>query len=252
MSDAQKQLIISMFRQREHGVSHSPYEKEFEYYECVQKGDLERLAELFCDLAGPGTGVLSSDPLRNVKYHFAITVALVTRYCVDGGMEMETAYNLSDYYIKKGDECSSIAEVNRVNREMAFDFASRMKRDNTRNISLKQAARCMEYIYNNLHSELTLKQIAEHLSLSESYVSRLFREEVGMTVHQYVTEKRIEAAKSLLKYSDYPSYDIANYLCFSSHSHFISVFKAKTGMTPLQYRNRHFHSDWTGAEHKAD
>ncbi|MBP3325216.1 MAG: helix-turn-helix domain-containing protein [Coprococcus sp.] len=47
-------------------------------------------------------------------------------------------------------------------------------------------------------------------------------------------------AENLLKYSDFSAIDISNDLCFSSHSHFIKVFKEHTGYTPKEYRNRFF------------
>ncbi len=251
MADSQKHIAEKIFFQRELGSRHSPYEKEFEYYQCVRDGNLKRLSELVCDLGGEGTGKLSGDPLRNVKYHFIISVALITRFCVEGGMEMETAYTMSDYYINKADLSQSIDDMNALNREMVMDFATKMRSNAKKDVYSRHAIMCMDYIFNNLHSRLTVEDIAANLGISAGYLSRMFHKEVGVTVSGYVTLKRIEAAKNLLKYSDYPSVDIANYLCFGSHSHFISVFKKHTGMTPRQYRDKYYRSDWTTKEHKS-
>ncbi len=250
MDSVNRQLTSRLFKQREDGERHSPYEKEFEFYECVRSGDVKRVAELINELGGKGAGRLSQDDLRNTKYHFVITAALITRYCVEGGLEMETAYTMSDYYINRGDLCKTVAEVNELNLEMTQEFARCMKNLAHERVYSRQAMLCMDYIFNNLHTRLTVRDIAAEMHLSEGYLSRMFHKEVGVTISEYITTKRIEAAKNLLKYSEYTSLDIANYLCFSSHSHFISIFKKKTGMTPKQYRNRHFRSDWTKAEHK--
>lgn len=251
MDSVNRQVTSRLFKQREDGERHSPYEKEFEFYECVRSGDTKRVTELINNLGGKGAGKLSQDDLRNVKYHFVITAALITRYCVEGGLEMETAYNMSDYYINRCDLCKSTDEVNSLNREMTLEFAKCMKNLSHEKVYSRQAMLCMEYIFNNLHTRLTVKDIANELNLSEGYLSRMFHKEVGVTISEYITTKRVEAAKNLLKYSEYTSLDIANYLCFSSHSHFISIFKKRTGTTPKQYRNRHFRSDWTKSEHKA-
>ena len=61
-----------------------------------------------------------------------------------------------------------------------------------------------------------------------------------MTVSANITTKRIEAAGNMLKFSDYSCIDISNYLCFSSESHFIQVFKKHTGYTPKIYREKFF------------
>ena len=99
MSQTEKELSYKAFLNREYGFSHSPFEKEFEFYDCVKKGDTDGVKRLMTPLDSSGTGVLSEDPIRNLKYHFVVTVALITRFCVEGGMEMETAYTLSDLYI---------------------------------------------------------------------------------------------------------------------------------------------------------
>lgn len=251
MNESEKQITARLFQQREQGSSHSPYESEFDYYEQVREGNIKRLSEMIGDLGGEGAGKLSQDPVRNIRYHFVISVALITRYCVEGGLEMETAYTMSDYYINKGDTCTSISEINALNREMVMDFATKMKANRTKTVYSRHAVMCMDYIMNNLHSRLTVDDIAESIGISAGYLSRMFHKETGVTVSGYVTEKRIEAAQNLLKYSDYKSVDIANYLCFGSHSHFISVFRKYTGMTPGHYRNKYFRSDWTLSEHKA-
>ena len=51
-----------------------------------------------------GLGVLSKNNMQNLKYHFVITIALIARYCIDGGMDVSTSYALSDFYIQKADE----------------------------------------------------------------------------------------------------------------------------------------------------
>ena len=66
-----------------------------------------------------------------------------------------------------------------------------------------------------------------------------FSETEGMTISQYVTRKRCSHAANLLKYSDYELSDIAEYFCFSSHSHFGAQFKKVYGMTPSEYRQRY-------------
>lgn len=249
MKDAEKAIADCTFSQRESDMRHSPYEYEFEFYECVRSGDTEKLSRLIGDLGGEGTGRLSKDELQSVKYHFVISVALITRYCVEGGLPMETAYSMSDYYINKGDLCRSVKDVNRVNFEMATAFAKAMKSLSRKTGYSKPTTLCIDYISKNLHSKLTLGILANNLGLSEGYLSRLFHKETGLTVNEYITREKIAEAKSLLRYTDKTPIDIANYLCFSSHSHFISVFKKDTGMTPGQYRQRHFRSDWTTGEH---
>ena len=122
MSEYEKELTYKAFLNREYEFRHSPFEKEFEFYDCVKKGDVSAVEKVMTPLGGNGAGVLSVNPLRNLKYHFIVTIALVTRFCVEGGMEMETAYTLSDLYIMKADKCSTEAELHKLHKEADLIF----------------------------------------------------------------------------------------------------------------------------------
>lgn len=249
MPQSEKELTYKSFLNREYAFKHSPFEKEFEFYDCVKKGDTEGVKRLMTPLGGNGSGILSDDPLRNLKYHFIVTIALITRFCVEGGMEMETAYTLSDLYISKADKCTREADIHSLHREAVLDFTGQMNKVARGDIYSKPVIMTMDYIYDHLHSRISEEDIAEHVCLSVSYLSRLFRKEVGVTVTAYIAVKRVETAQNMLKYSDFSPMDIGNYLAFSSHSHFISTFKKYTGMTPNEFRKKYYRSNW-GQTHK--
>ena len=142
-------------------------------------------------------------------------------------MEMESAYTLSDLYILKADKCSAAAEVHMLHKEAVLDFTNQMNKVARSSIYSKPIVMTMDYIYDHLHSKISEEEIAEYVSLSPSYLSRLFRSEVGVTVSTYIAVKRVETAQNMLKYSDYAPVDIGNYLAFNSHSFFkISIFIA--------------------------
>ncbi|MBQ7781391.1 MAG: helix-turn-helix domain-containing protein [Lachnospiraceae bacterium] len=233
---------------REYAFKHSPFEKEFAFYDYIKKGDVENVKQLMTPLGGAGTGTLSENPLQNLKYHFVVTIALITRFCVEGGMEMEVAYTLSDLYIFKADKCSKESEIHNLHREAVLDFTEQMAKLAKATIFSKPVIMAMDYIYDNLHSKISVDTIAEYTALSTSYLSRLFHKEVGVTITAYIAMKRIETAQNMLKYSDYSPLDIGNYLSFTTHSHFISTFKKYTGMTPGDFRKKYYRSNWNTSE----
>ena len=71
-------------------VEHRPPTEEFLFYQAVTNGDLDAVREN-CEqerfLDSEGVGVLSRNPVTNLKYHFVITTAMVTRLCKQKGME---------------------------------------------------------------------------------------------------------------------------------------------------------------------
>ncbi len=244
MMDINQALSRAAFLNREYMKSHLPYEREMEFYQAIKMGNKEEALRLFMPLDATGLGKLSEDSMRNLRYHLIITIAFITRYCIEGGMEMETAYNLSDVYIRRIDVCRSEEEINRIHRELVETYADRMHALAKKSLFSKPIMKSLDYIYNHLHERITLGDIAKECGLSVPYVSKLFHSEVGVTVTQYIQQKRIEAAENLLKFSDYSCLEISNYLCFSSESHFIQVFKRFTKITPKEYREKHFRTRW--------
>lgn len=236
-----KKLSHVEFINREYSVSHLSYEREMAFFQSIKEGNVDEAKRLFKPFDSDKMGRLSDNRLRNLKYHLTITIAFITRYCIEGGMEMEAAYNLSDINIRRLDKCGSEEEINLLHREVVEDYVQRM------NILLHKTNRypkaiitCMDYIYDNLHSKISLAKLGEVTALSPTYLSKLFRKEVGITVSEYIIKKRIEAAENMLRFSDFACLEISEYLCFSSESHFIQSFKKYTGYTPKRYRERFF------------
>ncbi len=238
--DIEQKLTHQAFLNRELSISHLAYERENAFFKSIQDGDVAETQRLYQPLGTSNMGRLSENPLRNLQYHLTITVALITRSCIEGGMEMEEAYNLSDIYIRSIDKCASEDEIRMLHSELVLDYAQRMQIIRKRNRYPKAVTVCMDYIYDNLHTKLTLAELAKAAGLSVPYLSKLFRREVGITVSEYITRKRIETAENMLRYSDFSCLAIADYLCFSSESHFIQVFRKYTGYTPKRYREAFF------------
>lgn len=238
-----KKLREKLSAARENHEYHAPYGGEYGYYDAVRKGDVILLRKKH--LAVPiheakGLGTLSGNGVRNILYHVIISIALISRYCIEDGMEPEVAYSLSDLYIQRADGCKTKEEIADLHREMTLDFASRMRVIQKKQIYSRHVIVCMEYIYENLNEKITLRELAGLTRLHENYLSQLFKKETGKTVMQYVQEKKLEQAEYRLKHTEDSILEIANDLNFSSQSYFIQVFKRKNGRTPREYREHYF------------
>ncbi len=222
---------------------HRGLESEFNFYDAIATGNLDAVKEncrkqMFVNLEG--VGKLSKNPLQNMKYHFVVTAAMIVRYCVHNGMELEKAYSLSDFYIQEADETKSIEKLNRLHDKMCIDICTQMKEIHKKQILSKPIVLCMDYIYSHIHYRITIDELADYLGLSVSYLSKLFKKEMGINVSQYINELKVEQAKNMLQNSDMKIIEIANHLSFSSQSHFIQVFQKITGVTPNKYRQQNF------------
>ncbi len=242
--DIQKELFYREFVQRENNVLRAAYDPELEFYAYIKMGDVKKVRELCKQTLAEkeGLGVLSENPLQNMKYHFVITTAMVARFCIEGGMEVSVAYSLSDFYIQKADWARTIREIEELHPVMALDYTKRMKDLGKYKICAKPIAECVDYIYENLHTRITVEELADFVKLTPSYLSRLFKKETGCTVSDYIQEQKVHTAQNMLSYSEYSLSEIASILAFSSQSYFTEVFRKRTGMTPAKYRVLHFRS----------
>lgn len=235
------------FIESELEVKHRPPSVEYSFYNAVKTGDMEAVIrncneDSFTCLEG--TGVLSRNSITNLKYHFVVTAAMLTRYCMDGGMEPEQAYRLSDFYILKMDACSTMKQIADLHHMMAKDFTGKMILQKKSNVLSKPVMQCVDYIYTHIKDRITIQDLARHTGLSSSYLSRVFKQNLGISVSDYIRDQKIEKATHLLRYSDQSIVEISNYLSFSSQSHFIQVFENFTGLTPKKYRDKYYKSMW--------
>lgn len=245
-----KELAFQEFVRRESNLIRAPYTPEQEFYSVIKSGNTAKVKELCQEslLSKKGLGTLSLNYLQNIKYHFAITAALIARYCMEGGMELSTAYGLSDFYIRKADGSTKPEEVALLHPVMCLDYAKRMKNLRKDKVTSMHISACIDYIWDNLHTRITIESLASAVGLNPSYLSRLFKKEVGMTVSQYIRNKKIETARNMLIYSDYSPSQISSVLAFPNQSYFTEIFHKETGMTPSKYRNLNFRNTEIGNE----
>lgn len=227
--------------------THRTTNEENNFFQAVCNGNLNAVRKN-CEekrfQASDGVGVLSRNPVTNMKYHFVISVALITRLCSNNGMEMEQAFRLSDFYILKLDRLNTIEDIVFLHDKMVLDFTGKMRLLRKNAGTSRPVTLCLDYIYVHIKERITIEDLAAHTDLSPSYLSRLFKEEIGISVSDYIREQKIEKAQHLLKFCDYSLIDIANYLSFSSQSHFIQTFRKLTGITPKKYRDLNYSSTW--------
>ena len=88
----------------------------------------------------------------------------------------------------------------------------------------------------NYGEQVTLSSIAEQLGLSPSYVSRIFKEEQGVTFLEYLTEVRMKFGKQLIATTNLKIKEIGERVGYVKTTYFIKLFKEATGMTPGEYR----------------
>lgn len=106
----------------------------------------------------------------------------------------------------------------------------------------KMLKKALDYIDANYDKDtLSLNLVAESIGMSANYFSAIFSQNMQKTFVEYVTEKRIEKARKLLKQTDKTSGEIAKEVGYKDSHYFSFVFKKLQGCSPREYRGEKKH-----------
>ncbi len=105
--------------------------------------------------------------------------------------------------------------------------------------SYSLADKIKELLDCSVYSSKNINEISDELKFSRQHVSKHFSDKFGISPLKYLSDKKIDAAKRALKYTDVPVKKICAMLGFSSQQYFALVFRRKTGLKPMQYRRKY-------------
>lgn len=233
-------FVSELFDNIEEMRGHTPYSHEIAVLNCVKNGDLTNLEAIYKTLPQTKYGNMSNNPLKQLFYGCIANTTLVTRYAIEGGLEEETAFTLSDVYIKQMEKCRNLYELTIINEKMAVDFTARVAEAKTAKVChySRAISKSMDYILREIHKKISLNDLAKEVGLTPKYLSVLFHKETNQTLSNYIMAQKIKEAKRLLTYSDYRYSQISQSLSFSSQSYFIATFKKILGITPKEFREQ--------------
>jgi two-component system response regulator YesN len=93
-----------------------------------------------------------------------------------------------------------------------------------------------EYLEMNYHSKISLNDLAAKFFLSKEYISKMFKQEFGVGIYNYIDFLRIEKAKEMLLEAEFTIREVAELLGFYDESHLSKKFKKLVGVSPKEYR----------------
>lgn len=234
-TNIEKNLHLDLSANRQNSMLHHTPQYEQQMLQHIKDGNTEKLFEYHNRMDGaPGT-LSRGNPLRSRKNSMICWVTLVTRAAIEGGVNSELAFTLSDQYIQQLEEFNEISDVEELSIEMMHDFCNRVKTAKNFRFS-KVVTQCRSYIFKHIYENIRLSDLAAHVNLNANYLSELFKKEAGITIHELIQKEKIEEAKRLLQANAHPLLDIAIQLNFCNQSHLTRIFRKHTGMTPRQYR----------------
>ncbi|MNZ89090.1 Arabinose operon regulatory protein [compost metagenome] len=233
-----EQPEVSLSKLRENTISYTEplYEKKFFNY--VKEGKTAELIKHMLELPkDQKIGVLSKkSQLQNLKNYAIVSIALSTRAAMEGGLNYNIAYALSDLFIQKVEELNEPDAAVQFLMSAVLEFARRVEKTKKNKFSTPINI-CQNYIFNHIYENISLTHLAELVNMTPKYLSQLFKKEVGITLTEYIQQAKIEEVKNLITFTSYPLTKISNMLNFSDQSYFTKVFKKYVGITPKKYKS---------------
>ena len=232
----------AVFAQREEEIQRLPYEMERILLRFVAEGKPKEMVT-FCirtlaenpDLRIP-IGRTSKNKLRQLKYTAVSAIAIVCRAAMMGGAPEIECYARSDRAIMQIDELHDEVSIYRVLIKTTLEYAKLVQQ--TQNVMQHPqiVRKCVQYISEHTHRNITLDQLAEGSEYSKEYIAKLFRKHMGMSISDYIRKTKIDEAKDLLRQGKSCG-EVACILNYTNQSYFIRQFKKQTGITPKAYIN---------------
>ena len=96
----------------------------------------------------------------------------------------------------------------------------------------------VQYINDHISENISTSVLADVTGYSSGYLSKIFRQEMKMSIHDYVAQTRINLAKEMLSNTSLKIYEVAANCGYENTTYFIKTFKINTGMTPQDYRTK--------------
>jgi two-component system response regulator YesN len=217
---------------------HPSYALEQQLMDCIIRCDRNGAKEVLNQINSLERAKLASEPIRSLKNSLICSCTLFTRAVIHGGVLPEDAFNLSDVMIRQIEKLDSVHDLVELEYEMVTCFIDTLKA--TEKLEYNPLVnKAITYIHREIFNDkLSLEKIAEFAGVHPGYLSKIFKESVGMSIPEYINRKKIEDSKYFLLHTDSQLSEIAQMLGYCNQSYYTSLFKKYTGMTPGQYKSR--------------
>lgn len=213
-----------------------PYELECQLIAKVKIGDRTGAREILNSLLGK---ILFHNPgnINLLKARLVELLSVLSRAAAQGGVPINNLLNKNLDYINKVMTIDTQEDICIWISHALDDFIESVynSQDARKMSQLKPAIEYMQY---NYPQPLTLTDIAKAAHLSVSRMAHLFKEEMGVTIVDYLTNLRINHAKRMLMTSDANCTRICYDVGYNNQSYFTRVFKQIVGLTPRQFRQQ--------------
>lgn len=234
--EEQRKIGLSLQKyKKENKTMRYPYDLENQLLEKVKSGDSKGSLELLADLMWM-ISLAEGGDLASIKTKVLSVCTVLMRFIAEkANLTME---DTESYY----------SDMNVINKATSFQELSILTSNFIDNIAQAIAASsysgnsqiirmAVQNVKDNYKNKISLKTVAERLHTNPSYLSTLFKNEMGVTFTGYLNQIRINRSCELLTNTNLNLIDISLQVGYDDQSYYSKVFKKLKGVTPKDYRN---------------
>lgn len=223
-----------------HRLKHSdiplpyPYRDEKRFLQVVGKGEQKQAQALLNELLGHILYETGGD-IQRIQNRVYELLILCSRTVVEAGCDPICVDQMLKQYRESVPQMKNVGDVSLwISKAVQSMILSTFSNQKARHSDL--IYRTIQYLKANYMHKLNLDEVAHHVHISPTYLSRIFKRETGSTMVDFVNRIRIEKSRELLADSSLHLIEVALQSGFESQSYFNRLFREETGMTPLEYR----------------
>ena len=213
------------------------YAIEAQILDAVARGNESKAINIISKLNGRNLPYRLNSSLRDSKDYAIAFNTLLRKTVEQTGVHPIHIDAHSNQNVKLIEQASSREQCSAIQLQLVRNYCRMVRKYTLKDYSLL-TQKIMTYISADLTSDLSLNAMAELLNVNASYLSTLFKREVGIPLTDYVNRQRVEQAKKLLTVTDFPIKSIAEKCGIPDVYYFSRMFKKRTGCTPKAYREQ--------------
>ncbi|MEH7176970.1 helix-turn-helix transcriptional regulator [Neobacillus vireti] len=211
------------------------YEAERIFLHFIEIGDKENAFKAFLEFAGDFSYRVPGNPLR-AKKNLSFSSNTMSRLAAGrGGVEPQYLHAISEKFALRIEAAVAMSELDAIEFNMIEEYCEAVQNFTVKGHSPVVREALMEI---NLYFKepITVQSIADKIGFSRNYLARKFKEEMQISVIDYIHKKRIEEAVFLLEQGRLSITDIGIQVGFSSYNYFCKIFKDVKGITATEYK----------------
>lgn len=213
-----------------------PLEIEQRLQKMIVQGDKQGAQQLINQLLGTLYFSTTGD-FALIKERAKELVVLFSRASAEGGADVQQIFGQNRDLQEEIDRFHTLDELSAFLTSIFYRFVGYVF-DFGRFEHADILHKAVNYLRENLSTKVQLEDVAAHVGLSRSYLSTLFKTELGETFTDYLNTMRIEKSKELLLNPELTLADIAGLAGYSDQSYFTKKFAQLVGMSPGRYRKK--------------